>query len=103
MPAPKDPSAKEEIMAISTETKEKVMRTHGYAGRFSALRSRLTGALLEPHNAGYGEARAIWNGMIEKRPAAIVMAETDADVAASVRFARENGLQLSVRGGGHNV
>jgi FAD/FMN-containing dehydrogenase len=69
----------------------------------SALRMSLRGALLQPADPGYGEARSIWNAMIAKRPALIARVSGAADVIACVNFAREHGLPLSIRGGGHNV
>ena len=65
--------------------------------------AKLRGELLRPGGGGYEEARRVWNGMIERRPALIVRAAGVADVISSVNFARENGLLLAVRGGGHNV
>lgn len=67
------------------------------------LRTRLRGQLLQPDDAGYGDARQIWNAMIDKWPAAIVRCADTADVRASVVFARDHGLALAVRGGGHNI
>ena len=67
------------------------------------LRNALRGALLRPSDPGYGEARSIWNGMIARRPALIARISGAADVITCVSFARENGLPLSIRGGGHNV
>ncbi len=60
--------------------------------------------LLRPGDAGYGEAlrRAIWNGSIDRRPALIARPTTTAQVARAVTFARERGLDLTVRGGGHS-
>jgi FAD/FMN-containing dehydrogenase len=69
----------------------------------AALRKLLRGPLLQPADQGYDEARTIWNAMITKRPAVIARVSGSADVIACVNFARENGLPLSVRGGGHNV
>src|SRR5215213_1974082 len=67
------------------------------------LRERLTGAVLTQDDAGYGEARTIWNAMIEARPALIALPETDEDVAKLVKFAVGMGIPFSVRGGGHNI
>jgi FAD/FMN-containing dehydrogenase len=68
-----------------------------------ALRGGLRGELRLPGEAGYDEARTIWNAMIDKRPAAIVRAVGVSDVIQTVRLAAQHGLLLSVRGGGHNV
>src|SRR5262245_49707046 len=68
-----------------------------------ALRNALRGALLQPADPEYEEARTIWNAMIARRPALIARVSGSADIVACVKFARENGLPLSVRGGGHNV
>ena len=65
--------------------------------------SRLRGELILPSDAGYDAARAIWNGMIDKRPGLIARCSGVADVITGVRFAREHDLLVSVRGGGHNV
>jgi FAD/FMN-containing dehydrogenase len=61
------------------------------------------GPVLGPGDAGYDEARAIWNGAIDRRPALIARCTGTADVVAAVRHAGERGLDLSVRGGGHHV
>jgi FAD/FMN-containing dehydrogenase len=67
------------------------------------LRARLRGALLGPGEPGYDEARALWNAMIDRRPALIARCLGVADVVTCVNFARERGLTLSVKGGGHNI
>jgi hypothetical protein len=67
------------------------------------LRANLRGPLLLAGDAGYNEARAIFNAMTDHRPALIVRPAGAADVIAAVRFARDRDLRLSVRGGGHNV
>jgi FAD/FMN-containing dehydrogenase len=67
------------------------------------LKARLRGELLLAGDAGYDESRSIWNAMIDRRPAAIVRALGVPDVVRGVRFARENGLPLSIKGGGHNI
>src|SRR5262245_13060379 len=67
------------------------------------LRKAMRGALLQPSDPGYGEARTIWNAMIPHQPALIARVSGTADVITCVNFAREHGLPLSIRGGGHNV
>ena len=67
------------------------------------LRTRFRGALLRPDEEGYDEARRVWNGAIDRRPALIARCAGADDVVASVRFARERDLLVSVRGGGHGA
>jgi FAD/FMN-containing dehydrogenase len=64
---------------------------------------RLGGRLILPDGEGYDESRRVWNGMVDRRPAAIVRCAGVADVLESIRFAREHDLLIAVRGGGHNV
>lgn len=59
--------------------------------------------VIEPSDPSYDEARAIWNGAINRRPALIVRCAGVADVIAALRFARKHELLVAVRGGGHNV
>jgi FAD/FMN-containing dehydrogenase len=66
------------------------------------FRSQLRGELIGPEDPQYDSARKVYNGMIDKRPLLIVRSADVADVIAAVNFARENGLILAVRGGGHN-
>jgi FAD/FMN-containing dehydrogenase len=68
-----------------------------------ALREAFSGQLLTAGDPGYDEARRIHNGLIDKHPAAIARCLHTADVVDAVNFAREKGLEISVRGGGHNV
>ncbi|MBZ9674034.1 FAD-binding oxidoreductase [Mesorhizobium sp. ES1-3] len=68
----------------------------------SSLQTSLRGQLIAPGHAGYDTARAVYNAMIDRRPAAIVRCADVADVMAAVDFAREHGLVLAVRGGGHS-
>src|SRR6478736_5075808 len=61
------------------------------------------GRVLRPGDGDYDEARAVWNGLIDRRPAVIVQCSGAADVVDAVNFAREEGLVVSIRGGAHNV
>jgi len=67
------------------------------------LRSRLRGQLLLPGEGEYENARTVWNAMVDRRPAIVVRCLGVGDVATCVKFARESGLPLSIKGGGHNV
>jgi FAD/FMN-containing dehydrogenase len=67
------------------------------------LKNLVRGAIYVPSDGGYDEARQVWNGMIDRRPAAIVCAAGVADVMAALQFAGELGLPVAIRGGGHNV
>ncbi len=67
------------------------------------LAARLRGKLALPGEAGYDEARTVWNAMIDRRPGAVVRCAGAADVVRAVAFARDHDLVLSVRAGGHNI
>ena len=67
------------------------------------LGGRVSGAVLASGDAGYDDARAVYNGLIDRRPAVIVRCKATGDIVAAVELARRAGLELSVRGGGHNV
>jgi FAD/FMN-containing dehydrogenase len=67
------------------------------------LQQTLHGALIRPGDADYDTARLVWNGMIDRYPALIARCADTADVVAGVNFARDHGLALAVRGGGHNA
>jgi len=68
----------------------------------STLSTSIRGSVLLPSNPAYDATRQIWNGMIDRRPAVIIRCAGAADVIAAVRFARESGLEVAVRGGGHS-
>jgi FAD/FMN-containing dehydrogenase len=61
------------------------------------------GDVIAPDHDGYDDARAIWNGTVDRRPRLIARCSSTADVAKAVRFARDRNLEIAVRGGGHNV
>jgi FAD/FMN-containing dehydrogenase len=67
------------------------------------LRGTFGGSLLQREDEGYDAARAIFNGMVDRRPAVIARCSGVADVLAAVQFARENDLVIAVKGGGHGV
>src|SRR4051794_10717165 len=67
------------------------------------LQAAFGGELIQPDAPGFDEARSIFNAMIDRRPALIARCSGVSDVIAALRFARDNGLDVSVRGGGHSV
>ena len=67
------------------------------------LAQSLRGELIRPDDPGYDEARSIWNGAHDRRPALIVRCNGVADVLRTVEFARSEGLPLAIRGGGHSI
>src|SRR5262247_2482216 len=70
---------------------------------YEELAAAVRGDLITPGDPGYDQARAVYNAMIDKRPAAIARCRDAADVITCVRFAREHGVEIAVRGGGHNA
>src|SRR5260370_7889866 len=76
---------------------------HTETAAFEQLAAALRGDLIVPGDAAYEEARAVYNAMISKRPAAIARCRDVADVISCVRFAREHDIEIAIRGGGHNA
>lgn len=66
------------------------------------FRSGFAGKVIAPTDADYDPARSVWNGAIDRHPAAIARCSSADQVAAAIKFGRQHGLELSVRGGGHN-
>jgi FAD/FMN-containing dehydrogenase len=71
-------------------------------GAVGVLRDHLSGDVFTPSDLDYDNARSIWNGAIDRKPAVVVRCLNAEDVAQAIRFGRERGLQIAVRGGGHN-
>jgi len=72
-------------------------------GTAAGLRAVLRGPVIGPSSEGYDAARRVWNGAVDRRPAMIACCQDTADVAAAIRFARQHGLPVAVRSGGHGV
>ena len=69
----------------------------------TALRNAMTGAVIEPGQDGYDEARKVWNADIDRRPAVVAQCASAQDVAAAIRYATAEGLEVAVRGGAHSI
>jgi hypothetical protein len=67
------------------------------------LAKLVKGRIFAPDDPKYNELRKIWNAMIDRRPAVILQCAEAQDAVHALAFARENGLKLSIRGGGHNI
>jgi len=67
------------------------------------LKDKVKGQIVLPDDPNYNKVRAIWNAMIDRRPAVIVQCAEADDVSHAISYARENGLELSIRGAGHNI
>lgn len=67
------------------------------------LKSKVKGKVILPADSGYNDDRKVWNAMIDQSPAVIVPCADAGDVPHTLVFARENGLEISIRGAGHNI
>ncbi len=76
---------------------------HVPADHLDSFRDRFGGIVIAPGDPGYGEARRVHNGFIDRRPAVIARCRNTSDVEEALAFAREHDLEVAVRGGGHNV
>lgn len=83
-------------MAVTEETERR-------DAAVSDLKGRVRGPVLLPGTPAFEEARSVWNAMIDRRPALIVRCVGVTDVVAGIKAARERGLALSIKGGGHNI
>ena len=71
--------------------------------KIETLKNNVKGQIVLPDDPNYNEVREIWNAMIDRRPAVIVQCAEADDVPHAISYARENGLEISIRGGGHNI
>ncbi|HEX7558983.1 MAG TPA: FAD-dependent oxidoreductase, partial [Usitatibacter sp.] len=85
-----------------TQTEGELFTSGPAIERTAALRARLAGELLLPADAGYDAARRVWNPAVDQYPALIARCTSADDVAAAVRFARDESLRVTVRSGGHS-
>jgi FAD/FMN-containing dehydrogenase len=88
---------------VDNDRREHEMTTTLDDARVADLSERITGALLRPGDPGYDDARAVHNGLVDRKPALIARCRTADDVVAALAFARRAGLEISIRGGGHSV
>jgi FAD/FMN-containing dehydrogenase len=85
-------------LADNTRTKSTL-----HVSDIAQLRQAVRGQLVVPDDPGYDQARRVWNGMVDKRPAAVIYCAGSDDVITAVNFARTRNLLVAVRAGGHNV
>jgi FAD/FMN-containing dehydrogenase len=86
-----------------TKGRRAMTAVRSIAAAAAELGKTFTGQLLKPGDAGYEEARRVHNGLVDKRPALIARCRSTADVAEAVKLTQKLGLEVAVRGGGHNV
>src|SRR5438552_15770454 len=79
-----------------------MVMTQLQAGDLETFRAGFGGKIIMPDDPDYDSARSVWNGDIDRRPAVIARCASAADVASAIGFGRSQGLELTVRGGGHN-
>src|SRR3954447_20522809 len=88
---------------MTTTTTTTTVPRQGGTPPYDELAAAMRGELIRPGHADYDRARAVYNGMIDRRPAAVARCFDVTDVIACVNFARAHGIELAVRGGGHNA
>src|ERR1051326_7637553 len=86
--------------ADSDRNEEQSDMGHDARDAIGGFRAQFGGAVFTSEDAEYETARRVWNGAIDRRPALIARCTSDGDVASAIQFARNEGLQMSVRGGG---
>ena len=73
------------------------------SGAMENLKGKVNGRVVAPGDATYEEVRKVWNATIDRRPAVIVQCASPGDVPPAIQFARQHGLDISIRGAGHNI
>ena len=91
------------VAECSTDNRERLRMINISKETTENLKSKIKGKIVLPSDSNYDEVRQIWNAMIERRPALIVRCAEADDVPQAIAFARENGLEISIRGAGHNI
>jgi FAD/FMN-containing dehydrogenase len=79
------------------------MEALGSSSSLQRFQAAVRGDVVYPDHPGYAQTTRIWNGMIKRRPGVVVYADDAVDVQRTVDFCRENGVELSIKGGGHNI
>jgi FAD/FMN-containing dehydrogenase len=90
------------IRILSSDIKRIPMRIRVYE-KTEELKTTVKGAVVLPDDSRYEEARQVWNAMIDRRPSAMVQCAEANDVQHAIKFARQSGIEISIRGGGHNI
>jgi FAD/FMN-containing dehydrogenase len=90
-------------LLTARKSKKEIKTMNIQAANARELKGIVKGGVLVPDEPRYEEARQIWNAMIDRRPALIVQCADADDVAPAIAFARKNQLEISIRGGGHNI
>ena len=101
---PIEPSVRADASpGTATECRNQKCRIGISNDAIESLKSKIRGQVVQPTDSSYDQVRQIWNAMIERRPALIVRCAEAGDVPHAIAFARENGLEVSIRGAGHNI
>jgi hypothetical protein len=90
-------------MSGTGSTRRQVGESPSQASEVAILRQMVRGEVVAPGDVAYDQARRVWNGMIDRRPGAVVYCAGSDDVVAAVKFARSRSLLVAVRAGGHNI
>jgi FAD/FMN-containing dehydrogenase len=91
------------VSTDNTENRSKKAKISLPEKAIESLKSKIKGRVVLPSDSNYKEVREIWNAMIDRQPALIVRCAEANDVPHAISFAREHGLEISIRGGGHNI